>query len=240
MRSKGNPRSRPTGSIVAFALAVLAALLVPRERRRRDRRRAHPGRQPDQEGQPPAAARQPNRAPATSACSTREDEAAQVLLLRLPLPAPDLRPRQRPAGKRHPHRSREHGRRSRPHLLPQRRAAGSPPRDPLGRHHRRRQAGAQRPLQLPHQPAGAGRTARRAQGDLLDHDPARLRSSSATPSRSSASTKSASAPAASALPARATRTRARTSSPTAARRSSPPAAAACSTPASSRRPATTS
>ncbi len=29
MRSKGNPRSRPTGSIVAFALAVLAVLLVP-------------------------------------------------------------------------------------------------------------------------------------------------------------------------------------------------------------------
>ncbi len=106
-------------------------------------------------------------------------------------------------------------------------APGVPNEHPLGRHHRRRPAGPQRPLQLPDQPADRGRPAP-ARPPRRPHS-ASASPSTATPSRSSARTNSASAAAASAPPAPATPTRARTRWPPAVPRWSPPAAASSST-----------
>ena len=141
-RSRTGAEPRPTG-IGLIASWRRSSPASPRPPRRDDRRRADPRRVAPA---PPTATGTPGRRSA----QRRHPEprlgpghAAQVLLLRRPLPQPPLLDRKRPAAERPPHRRRRRRRRSHGQLLPQRHRPRSRRQGPLGRA-RPRSAGRRR------------------------------------------------------------------------------------------------
>ena len=132
-RSRSGPAGDPSGE---------------RGGRDRDRRRADPGGRP-------AAAAERHRHPGDDAPSAgtlslvSAKTTPRVSFFTASATQPALRNRQHPAPERPPHRRDRRTRRSRPHLLPQRRRTAHDRRDPLGRGDGDQAAGAQRPLQLP-------------------------------------------------------------------------------------------
>ena len=146
-----------------------------------------PGGRPPPPGQPRRRARRPRPSAGAVTLLAGRDHAAQVLLLRLPLPPAQLHDRQQPAPERPADRRRQRRRRSRQDLLPRGRRPERRQPGPLGRDDQRRPTGPQRPLQLPDLPPDARPRrppARRAPRPRS----ASASPSTATPSRSSAPT----------------------------------------------------